>query len=81
MEEVLEKVSRNKAMQILGLSRHTFDKLIEDKSITVHEEEKKKFYLENRTLFQRKKKMQIFLKKSLRKKTEENFIRQYADWN
>lgn len=44
MEEVLEKVSRNKAMQILGLSRHTFDKLIEDKSITVHEEEKKKFY-------------------------------------
>lgn len=44
MEEVLEKVSRNKAIQILGLSRHTFDKLIEDKSITVHEEEKKKFY-------------------------------------
>ena len=44
MEEVLEKVRRNKAMQILGLSRHTFDKLIEDKSITVHEEEKKKFY-------------------------------------
>ena len=33
MEEVLEKVSRNKAMQILGLSRHTFDKLIEDKRV------------------------------------------------
>ena len=30
-------------MQILGLSRHIFYKLIEDKSITVHEEEKKKF--------------------------------------
>lgn len=32
-------------MQILGLSRHTFDKLIEDKSITVHEKEKRNFII------------------------------------
>lgn len=44
MAEILGKVSRNKAMQILGLSRHTFEKLVEDKSITVHEEEEKKIY-------------------------------------
>lgn len=44
MAESLEKVCRNKAMQILGLSRHTFEKLVEKKSITAHEEGKKKYY-------------------------------------
>lgn len=44
MAEILEKVSGNKAMQILGLSRHTFEKLVAKKSIIAHEECKKKYY-------------------------------------
>lgn len=44
MDITLDKMSGNKAMQFLGLSRHVFEKLVQNNSIIVHEEEKKKFY-------------------------------------
>lgn len=40
-----ETITKTKAMQILGLSRHTFDKLVKNGTITQHISGKKKFYL------------------------------------
>lgn len=41
----MEKLSKNKAMQIAGLSRYTFNKLIASKHIFIHEDEKGKKYI------------------------------------
>lgn len=40
-----ERISGNKAMQLMGLSRHTFNKLIKNKDITQYICENKKYYL------------------------------------
>lgn len=49
----MDTLSKNKAMQICGLSRHTFDKLISDGAVPVHEMEngKKVIYHEELTAF------------------------------
>lgn len=41
----MERLTKNKAMEISGLSRHTFDKAISRKQIKVHEDENGKKYI------------------------------------
>lgn len=46
MDITLDRMSGNKAMQFLGLSRHTFEKLVQNEFISVHIiDEKKVFFL------------------------------------
>ena len=39
----MEKLTKNKAMQISGLSRHAFDKVVEEGLLSIHEEDSKKY--------------------------------------
>lgn len=49
-EDYMEHISKNKAMQISGLSRHTFDKLINSGNIVLHENEDGKKYISSEEL-------------------------------
>ena len=51
-EDYMERLSKNKAMQISGLSRHTFDKLINSRNIVLHENEDGKKYISSEELEQ-----------------------------
>lgn len=46
----MEQLSKNKAMQVCGLSRHTFDKLINNGELTLHENEYGKKYVSSEEL-------------------------------